>query len=330
MIEKNVGNTRADVVNDSLLRFTCVEQSVSIAGQCERSNRSLKWGVAMKKTEDKRKRQIAALPPRQIRQSRESPSESVTVGETRDRAERLLQREVTFIHSREFERRNAEKEILQTRIVRDAGKTRGMKPPKDVPAYLASLWETPLLQPKEETGLFRRMNYLKFLSNVLRSRLDPQRPRIRLMNRIDLMLDEAENLRNRITQANLRLVVSIARRFAAGLNSFDELVSDGNVVLMNAVEKFDYSRGFRFSTYATHAVQRHFYRQFKKTLKRRNSEISTSPDVLHEVAEAPNPEDRHVHSDRQIRYMRCLMDENLPERERRIIESRYGAQRLRQ
>jgi RNA polymerase primary sigma factor len=278
----------------------------------------------MKKTEYKKERQIVASPPRQIRQARESRSESVTVGQKRGRAERLLQQEVSFIHSREFERPDAEKQILETPIVRADGKPRRMKPPKDVPAYLASLWETPLLQPEEERGLFRRMNYLKFFSNVLRSRLNPRRPRISLMNRIEHMRKEAEDLRNRITQANLRLVVSIARRFAAGLNSFDELVSDGNVVLMNAVDKFDYSRGFRFSTYATHAVQRHFYRQYKQTRKRRNIEISTSPEVLREVAEARNPENRHVHSDRQIRYMRHLMDENLPERERRIIESRYG------
>lgn len=273
----------------------------------------------MKKTGHHRARQIVAMPPRQIRQS----PESITVGQKRERAERLMQQEVSFIHSREFEQPDAEKQILDTPIVRADGKRR-MKPPKDVPAYFESLWETPLLQPEEERGLFRRMNYLKFFSNVLRSRLNPRRPRIGLMNRIEHMLKAAEDLRNRITQANLRLVVSIARRFAAGPNSFDELVSDGNVVLMNAVDKFDYSRGFRFSTYATHSVQRHFYRQCKQTYKRTNMEILTSPKVLLEVAEARNPESRHVHSHRQIRYIRCLMNENLPERERRIIESRYG------
>ncbi len=52
-------------------------------------------------------------------------------------------------------------------------------------------------------------------------------------------------------ESNLRLVASIARKFSKSRNDFEELLSEGNAILLYAVDKFDFSRGFRFSTYAT-------------------------------------------------------------------------------
>ena len=66
--------------------------------------------------------------------------------------------------------------------------------------------------------------------------------------------------KNQIVRANLRLVVSIAKRHVAPDQNFFELVSDGNMSLMRAVEKFDFARGNKFSTYASWAIMKNFAR----------------------------------------------------------------------
>ena len=63
-------------------------------------------------------------------------------------------------------------------------------------------------------------------------------------------------MKNQIIRSNLRLVVSIAKRHVGPSNNFFELVSDGNMSLIRAVEKFDYSRGNKFSTYASWAIMK--------------------------------------------------------------------------
>ena len=60
-------------------------------------------------------------------------------------------------------------------------------------------------------------------------------------------------VKNQIIQSNLRLVVSIAKQYVNSQNELFDLISDGNVSLMRAVEKFDFSFGYKFSTYATWA-----------------------------------------------------------------------------
>jgi RNA polymerase sigma factor (sigma-70 family) len=67
-------------------------------------------------------------------------------------------------------------------------------------------------------------------------------------------------VKNQIVQANLRLVVSVAKRHVGRATNLAELVSDGNLCLLRAVETFDFARGNRFSTYATWALIKHYAR----------------------------------------------------------------------
>lgn len=239
------------------------------------------------------------------------------------RAANILLREVRFIYSAEFEKKDAEQTILQSSLSRET-RNRRDKPPSDVPGHLLYLWTIPLLNPDEEQELFRRMNYRKYRSNVLRSRLNPDEPCIRSMDSIERMLGEANEIRNHIVQANTRLVVSIARRLKSSWDAFDEMISTGNFILIRAVERFDYSRGFRFSTYATHSVERELLRLLGKGRKRQLTEVSTSSEILLETVEDPIVSEFHAEQDRRVRYVRSLIESVSPERERRIVISRFG------
>ncbi len=69
--------------------------------------------------------------------------------------------------------------------------------------------------------------------------------------RLDAILARGDDARKRLTEANLRLVVSVAKRYIGRGMSLLDLIQEGNVGLLRAVEKFDYSKGYKFSTYAT-------------------------------------------------------------------------------
>ena len=142
--------------------------------------------------------------------------------------------------------------------------------PSGLPAYMASLYEVPLLTREQETHLFRKMNYLKHQASKLRETLDLDQPKRRLMDRIENLYEESVTTKNQIISANLRLVVSIAKRHVGPAEDFFELVSDGNLSLIRAVEKFDVSRGNRFSTYATWAIMKNFARSIPAVLRHRD------------------------------------------------------------
>src|SRR5262249_8064938 len=139
-------------------------------------------------------------------------------------------------------------------------KQRTMRAPKDVPPELASLYEVPLLNKEQEQHLFRKMNFLKYKASQLRRRIhkegddielvDPTKVRIHDLNRIEELQKQANEVKDQLINANMRLVVSIAKRHSGHAENFFELLSDGNMSLIRAVEKFDFGRGFKFSTYA--------------------------------------------------------------------------------
>ena len=178
------------------------------------------------------------------------------------RARRIMELPLDFIASDVFARvrsRKAEDRVLGPLPESDVPQKKS-RLPSGLPPYLASLYEVPLLSRKQESHLFRKMNYLKYKAARLRRKLDLTKPRRKLMDQIEHLYDEAVSTKNQIIRSNLRLVVSIAKRHVGPSQNFFELVSDGNMSLMRAVEKFDYSRGNKFSTYASWAIMKNFAR----------------------------------------------------------------------
>ena len=125
---------------------------------------------------------------------------------------------------------------------------------------MESLYQLPLLTREEEGYYFRKMNYLKFKAEELRKTLNPQRPKAAVMREVERLLEESLAVKNFLIRSNLRLVVSIAKKHMRPNANFFEMVSDGNMSLLRAIEKFDFSRGNKFSTYASWAIMKNFAR----------------------------------------------------------------------
>jgi RNA polymerase primary sigma factor len=239
------------------------------------------------------------------------------------RAKRISELPLDFIPNPEFDRVKKDSELLGPLPMQDAPKKK-TRPPSGLPPYLASLYETPLLTPAQEYHLFRKLNYLKYKASKLRERIDPQRAKTKVMDEIEQLYEEAVKTKNHIVQANLRLVVSIAKRHVTPSNDFFSLVSDGNISLLRAVEKFDYARGNKFSTYASWAIMKNFARSIPDEFKHRDR-FRTSLDEMF-MAQADDRSDQYELEqaqklrEEQIRKILARLDE----REQKIIISRFG------
>ena len=198
---------------------------------------------------------------------------------------------------------------------------------RGLPPYLASLYEVPLLTREQEMHLFRKMNYLKYKACKLREQIDWPGPRAALMDQIEKLYDESVATKNQIIRANLRLVVSIAKRHVGPVENFFELVSDGNISLIRAVEKFDYARGNKFSTYASWAIMKNFARTIPDEHRHRDRFRTSHTDMFGatEDARSDQYEQETAQVQRETQVERIL--ERLDEREQKIIISRFGLNR---
>ena len=193
-----------------------------------------------------------------------------------------------------------------------------------LPPQIESLCSHPLLGKDDEREVFRLMNFFKFRVNSFRSSLDPNRPSIRKVREMDDSLLVAGKLHDHAVQANTRLVVSIVRKFVNDRSDFEELLSEGLTCLIRVVEKFDYGRGFRFSTYATWSIKNRMLR-FRERAQRQADRYKTGVEILAAV-------DSQVEDDRQVvevidretsTILKTAMNV-LNDRERLVIESRCG------
>jgi len=117
-----------------------------------------------------------------------------------------------------------------------------------VRVYLNGIGKTALLTAEQEVDLAKRIEAGVFAAHVLESDVDmsPQRRKD-----LRMIVRDGGRARNHLLVANLRLVVSLAKRYTGRGMPLLDLIQEGNLGLIRAVEKFDYTKGFKFSTYAT-------------------------------------------------------------------------------
>ncbi len=240
--------------------------------------------------------------------------------------DQLLVRAADFVASEDFDSASSEREILQDDFL---SKCESESPKRSVkrlslPPHLASLCEEQLLTPDQERQLFRRMNYLKYRAHVLLKGPNCSASSQWEIERALGLLRAADWYRDCIVKANVRLVISVVKKFVNPHCGFDDLLSDGIMALIRAVEKFDYQLGFRFSTYATQVVRRNSYRfvmdKQEERLKVSNSLSESGLDIAEDLVPSSMDEQRW----NALRSHLGDLLSKLDRREKFIIRARFS------
>jgi RNA polymerase sigma factor (sigma-70 family) len=242
------------------------------------------------------------------------------------RAQRLLAQPLEYIYNPVFDEPAREHEILAEMpgLEEYEAQRQKMRIPKDAPPELASLYETPLLNKEQEQHLFRKMNFLKYRATQLRGKIDPARARIQDLKHIEDLQADANAIKDHLIASNMRLVVAIAKRHAAQTDNFFELLSDGNMSLIRAVEKFDFGRGNKFSTYASWAIMKNFARSIPEEKRRRERYVTGHEEMFDIAPDTRTDEQEIVSAVEQTKHRVNRLLEYLEPRERQIIRMRAG------
>ena len=175
--------------------------------------------------------------------------------------------------------------------------------------YLKEIGKVPLLSADEEIELAQNMEDGAVATekiNVLKGRLDgaSEEEKAEIKEEIKTLqrdVDKGADAKKRLAEANLRLVVSIAKRYVGRGTLFLDLIQEGNLGLIKAVEKFDYKKGYKFSTYATWWIRQAITRAIAdqaRTIRipvhmveTINKLIRVSRQLLQELGREPSPEE---------------------------------------
>ena len=176
--------------------------------------------------------------------------------------------------------------------------------------YLKEIGKVPLLSAEEEINLAQRMeagNVATEKFQLLKTRMEEtedEAEKAEIQEEIKAMqkdIDLGSDAKKRLAEANLRLVVSIAKRYVGRGMLFLDLIQEGNLGLIKAVEKFDYRKGYKFSTYATWWIRQAITRAIAdqaRTIRipvhmveTINKLIRVSRQLLQELGREPSPEE---------------------------------------
>jgi RNA polymerase primary sigma factor len=242
------------------------------------------------------------------------------------RAERVLNQSIDYIYNPEFDDPAREAEILGPMPHEQEffSKVKAMRPPKDVEAHMAHLYERPLLTREQETHLFRKMNFLKHRLKQRQEKIDPARARAQDLQEVEQTQQQIREVRDLLIECNQRLVHNLATKHLQAGQSLDELKSDANVSLMRAVEKFDYSRGNKFSTYATWAIMKNFARSIPDENTRKARYMTGHDDLFESKADARSDEQEILAAADAAKARVNRLLEYLDPRTRDVIRMRTG------
>jgi RNA polymerase primary sigma factor len=236
------------------------------------------------------------------------------------RTRSIFGQKIEYVFSNEFVQEKAEEKILGTKI-EYKGHTLPDFKGANIDEYTKHLTDAPTLNRQTELELFRRYNFLKYLVGTNKSAATPADISTRQLDIIENYLKEAELIKKVIIEANLRFITAIARKHSKDHTILSELVSEGIYSLMRAIEKFDYTKGFRFNTYASWVIAKDFARMPQLTSSITQMEnIRDDIDQNRRIAETM---DSSLVEQAKQSLAQTIRD-NLDQREQYVILNHFG------
>ena len=198
----------------------------------------------------------------------------------RARAEALMQEQLDFMDSEQFQRRGIEKELFDEEL-NPLPMVAWYQPTRDEAFDADSPVGAPqLMKPPEEKLMFLRFNFAKLKIGRIQRRIKRKGLTKKDAQELVQWYNKYEHLREYLVRTNLALVLAMAKRTRLGDVDFAEIVSEGNMALIRAVEKFNVDKGFKFSTYACRAILKAFSRTaMKHSRHRQRFPVEFEPDL---------------------------------------------------
>ena len=184
----------------------------------------------------------------------------------RQRVDSLLPENFAFMDSPLFKNRNIEKELFDFDHEPELPLTSWYQPTRDEATDIG-LGAPTLMKAPEERAMFLRFNYAKKMAGKFKAQIEKDGMTRDAAESFLEWHRKFEHFREYLVRTNLALVLAMAKRTRLGDIDFAEVVSEGNMALLRAVDKFNVERGFKFSTYACRAILKAFSRTAMKSSK---------------------------------------------------------------
>jgi RNA polymerase primary sigma factor len=247
----------------------------------------------------------------------------------RTRVEELLLENYAFMDSPVFRRKNIEKELFTFEETGEPAlpMTSWYQPTRDEVLNISVTGAPQLMSAAEERLMFQRFNYAKLRLSKLQKKIHQDGLTRDLAEQVIEWHRRFEHFREYLVRTNLALVLAMAKRTRLGDVDFAEIVSEGNMALIRAVDKFNVDRGFKFSTYACRAILKAFSRTAQKHSKQRTRfPVEFDPDM--EKSDWVDKK-RDVVEEDCIDELKQIVDRNLAElsdTEQTVIRRRFNWQ----
>jgi len=268
-----------------------------------------------------------AAAPKFERTARHNAALSSMEPEQKDLIIEALSANLDYVKNDMFRKASAERELFDEGMPLQAASTSWYHPMVDDELIAQSAPSSSLLTTAQERHVFLRYNFARCKAQgfVKKFKSHPGKQMAR-----DLLLwyTRVRETREIITQANLALVLAMAKRTRMSDVDFGELVSEGNMALLRAVEKFDIGRGFKFSTYACRAILKAFSRIAMKNSRYRQA-FPTEFDPTMERSNYSETRRQDVEQD-AVEELQRIIGENraqLSDVEKTVIQARFAINR---
>jgi RNA polymerase primary sigma factor len=243
------------------------------------------------------------------------------------RAEALLAANYAFMDSPIFRQRGIERELFTFEAEREPElpMTSWYQPTRDDLDGHANGRTPQLMSASEEKLMFLRFNFAKRKLTLLQKKAKQQGLTRELADEVFEWHRRFEHFREYLVRTNLALVLAMAKRVRLGDIDFAEVVSEGNMALLRAVDKFNVERGFKFSTYACRAILKAFSRTAMKANRHRTKfPVEFEPDL--EKSDWADKKRDEVEED-CIDELKAIVDRNLADLstvEQTVIKQRFN------